>query len=85
MQLECDTSVVALLAQALLSKWMSSKLQMEDEGDLTSSFERKSTAALVRAHPAPTSYGNFDGNARLTSVRTMYLHCHKLQKIMPNI
>uniref|UniRef100_H2RP76 Coiled-coil domain containing 191 n=1 Tax=Takifugu rubripes TaxID=31033 RepID=H2RP76_TAKRU len=41
------------LAQALLSKWMSSKLQMEDEGDLTSSFERKSTAAA-------TSYGNFD-------------------------
>ncbi|XP_011606166.2 coiled-coil domain-containing protein 191 isoform X1 [Takifugu rubripes] len=40
-------------AQALLSKWMSSKLQMEDEGDLTSSFERKSTAAA-------TSYGNFD-------------------------
>ncbi|TNM96317.1 hypothetical protein fugu_015978 [Takifugu bimaculatus] len=32
---------------------MSSKLQMEDEGDLTSSFERKSTAAA-------TSYGNFD-------------------------
>ncbi|XP_056869533.1 coiled-coil domain-containing protein 191 isoform X1 [Takifugu flavidus] len=40
-------------AQALLSKWMSSKLQLEDEGDLTSSFERKSTAAA-------TSYGNFD-------------------------
>eukprot|EP00066_Takifugu_rubripes_P016900 XP_011606166.1 PREDICTED: coiled-coil domain-containing protein KIAA1407 homolog [Takifugu rubripes] len=40
-------------AQALLSKWMSSKLQMEDEGDLTSSFERKSTTAA-------TSYGNFD-------------------------
>lgn len=77
MQLECDMSVVALLAQALLSKWMSSKLQMEDEGDLTSSFERKSTAA--------TSYGNFDGNARSTIVISMYLHCHKLPKIMPNI
>lgn len=66
MQLQCDTSVVALLAQDLLSKWMSSKLQMEDEGDLTSSFEGKSTTALVRAHPAATSYGNFDGNTRLS-------------------
>lgn len=74
-----------LLAQALLSNWMSSKLQMQDEGDLTSSFERKSSAALVEAHPATTSYGNFDGNTIITIVRMIYLRCHKLQKIMPNI
>lgn len=50
---------------------MSSKLHLEDDDDLKSSFERKSTAPLDKSHPAVKSYSNFDGNTRIIIVSTL--------------
>lgn len=50
-----------LSAQAFLREFMRNKLHLEDDDDPTSSFERKSAAALDTSHPAAESYSNFDG------------------------
>lgn len=53
--------ILPLLAQAFLSEFMSSKLQLEENDDLT----KKSTTALDKSHPATKSYNNFDGNTKI--------------------
>lgn len=50
---------------------MSSKSHLEEDDDLTSAIEKKSTAALEKSHPAAESYSNFDGNASLIAVGTL--------------
>lgn len=43
-------------------------MHLEDDDDLTSSFERKTNAALNKSHPAAKSYSNFDGNTSIIIV-----------------
>lgn len=60
-----------LLAQAFLREFVSRKLHLEDDDDLTPSFERQSTAALDKSHPAAKPDSNFDGNTRIITLSTV--------------